>query len=363
MKKSAFFTIIFLFFISRNIFAADPEPVAADAATTAGQEPATEAEITAVEAEPAIEPEMTAEPEPLAMEAETSAEPEPPAAGETEITIEPRFAPVPPHPLAAAEETPAAQPAGDSDPAGAESPAPARPFIVFHEGLSASWLTRITKQTGRSNFVFQDFLPGVYFGMALVNVKYVTPTIRLTAYYPLTSTFNKIPQPPKTPLHFGADFFGGPAFQIDKLKYIRFNLTPGLHLMFLNSDRWNYFNLGAAGLVGFELPVTRGWTVLINGIASLDNGNLGANRLMEPFDIVYQFQVDFGVRYSKKLSNSYSYIKQRTKQQKPPVRETVPPPVAPEEQEPDLPLFPPILFRSFRPGSGLPGHIFPPSHH
>jgi hypothetical protein len=195
-----------------------------------------------------------------------------------------------------------------SDPAAPPETGPARPFLVYHEGLSASWLTRIIKQTSRSNFVYQDFLPGLYFGMGLANVKYVTPMIRLTAYYPLLSTFNKIPQPPKSPLHFGVDFFGGPAFQITGLKYVRFNLTPGLHLLFLNSDRWNYFNLGIAGLVGIEAPLTRGWTILANGIASLDNGSLGGNRLMEPFDIVYQYQVDIGVRYSKKLSNSFSYI-------------------------------------------------------
>ncbi|MDR1278975.1 MAG: hypothetical protein LBK02_09495, partial [Treponema sp.] len=192
----------------------------------------------------------------------------------------------------------------EEPPEGSESPA-AQPFIIYHEGLSASWLTRIIKQTGRSNFVFEDFLPGIYLGMTLTNINYVTPTIRLTAYYPLVSTFNKMPQPPKTPLHFGLDFFGGPAFQIDRLKYARFNLSPGLHLFFLNSDRWNYFNLGIAGLAGCELPLTKDWTVLINGMVSLDNGNLGANRRMEPFDMVYQFQLDIGVRYSKKLSNTF----------------------------------------------------------
>jgi hypothetical protein len=189
-----------------------------------------------------------------------------------------------------------------------ETPA-ARPFPVYHQGLSASWLTRIVKQSGRSNFVFEDFLPGVYVGMELANVKYLRPAIRLTAYYPLSSTFNKMPQPPKTPLHFGVDFFGGPAFHLDQLRYVRFSFTPGLHLLFLNSDRWNYFNLGVAGRGGFELPLSRGWTVLINGMASLDNGNLGANRFLEPFDIVYQYQVDIGVRYSKKLSNAFFYIK------------------------------------------------------
>jgi hypothetical protein len=204
--------------------------------------------------------------------------------------------------------------AADYEPfAGTEPAAPAdkaaKPFIVYYEGLSASWLTRITRQTGRSNFVFEDFMPGLYFGMALTNGTCLAPAIRLTAYYPLHSTFNKIPQPPKTPLHFGVDFFGGPAFQIDPLKYVRFNLSPGLHFLFLNSDRWNYFNVGVAGLAGLELPLTRDWTILVNGMASLDNGNLGGNRFMEPFDIVYQYQVDIGIRYTKKHPDAFSYIR------------------------------------------------------
>lgn len=236
---------------------------------------------------------------------------------------------------------------GEAPPGQESAASTGRPFIVYHEGLSASWLTRIIKQTGRSNFVYQDFLPGFYFGMALTNVKHLTPTIRLTAYYPLKSTFNKIPQPSKTPLHFGVDFFGGAAFQFDQLKYVRFNLSPGLHLFYLNSERWNYFNLGLAGLAGLELPLTRGWTILINGIASLDNGNLGGNWRMEPFDIVYQYQVDIGVRYSRKLSNPFPWIKPRRERATPPAS----PPAAPEtgpEEEPN-PSNPPILFRSFTP--------------
>jgi hypothetical protein len=204
--------------------------------------------------------------------------------------------------------------AGPSDPAPAE-PAPAlapagnRPFVIFNEGLTAAWLTRIIKQTGRSNFVFKDFMPGLYFGMELTNIKLVTPTIRLAAYYPLTATFNRIPQPPKSPLHIAADFFAGPGFGLNMLNYVRFNLVPGLHLFYQHSDRWTYFNIGFAGLAGFELPLSRGWTILVNGMASIDNGNLGGNKQMEPFDIVYQYQVDLGVRYSRKAPNAYAYIK------------------------------------------------------
>jgi len=74
-------------------------------------------------------------------------------------------------------------------------------------------------------------------------------------------------------------------------------------LFFLNAERWNYLDLGAAGFLGMELPLTKNWTFLCGGFASLDNGNLGGNSRMEPFNIVYQYQLEIGVRYSKKLAN------------------------------------------------------------
>jgi len=178
-----------------------------------------------------------------------------------------------------------------------------RTIFIFNEGVTASWLTRIIKQTGRSNFVLEDFLLGLYFSTEVVRFDLFKPMIRIAAYYPLASTFNKFPQKPNTPLHFGADMAAGVRFDLFDFKYVRINLGPALHLFFLNSDRWNYLNLGAAAFLGVEVPVAKNWTVLFNGYASLDNGNLGANRIMEPFDIAYQYQIDIGVRYSKKFAN------------------------------------------------------------
>jgi len=178
-----------------------------------------------------------------------------------------------------------------------------RPYILFSEGAACSWLTRIIKQTGRSNFVFEDFLPGLYYRMDLHTNKNITPMLRITALYPLNSTFNQIPQKPKNPLHYSADMNLGVIINILDFKYYRLNAGPAVHLLFLNSDRWNYLNMGAAAFLGMELPVARRWTLIANGIASLDNGNLGGNRHMEPMDITYQYQVDFGVRYSKKMEN------------------------------------------------------------
>jgi len=95
---------------------------------------------------------------------------------------------------------------------------------------------------------------------------------------------------------------------------VRINAGPALHMFFLNADRWNYFNLGAAAVVGIEAPLASRWTLLVDGYASIDNGNLGTNRQMEPFDIVWQYQVDIGFRYSKKKRNDASLISLFTRQ-------------------------------------------------
>jgi hypothetical protein len=324
-----------------------PEPILegepafeAEAAAPAALEPAPETEIAAPAAEEApaaLEPPPETEIAAPAVEEAPAAAgpvdgiPPGPAPPETadapvgEVPAEEEGAaetpsPGPPPPKLAEAPSPApkesAEPA-PSETAASEPAARNRPFVIFNEGVTASWLTRIITQSGRSNFVFKDFLPGLYFGMELVNLKSVfpkfplVPQLRLAAYYPLRSTFNDIPQPAKLPLHIAADAILGAGIKINALRYVRFSLTPGVHFFFLNSERWNYFNLGAVGILGMELPVSSGWTVLINGMASFDNGNLGKNQAIEPFDIVYQYQVDVGVRFSKKARNEYPWIKPR----------------------------------------------------
>jgi hypothetical protein len=178
-----------------------------------------------------------------------------------------------------------------------------RLIFTFNEGAAVSWLTRIIYQSDRSNFVFEDFMIGLYFRTELENIKYFTPMARIAVFYPVISTFNKVPQLSNTPLHIGIDFTAGVKFELFDFDYVRLNAGPSLHLLFLTADRWNYFNLGGALFVGVELPLTKSWTLLCNGYASLDNGNLGTNSLMEPFDIAFQYQIDIGVRYSKKIQN------------------------------------------------------------
>jgi hypothetical protein len=187
-----------------------------------------------------------------------------------------------------------------------------RPFVVFSEGAAASWLTRIIYQTDRSNFVFDDFLTGLYFRVDLHNIKYISPMAKFTLYYPLLSSFNNFPQLPKTPLHLGADLNMGLKFDIFDFNYVRINAGPAVHLFFLNSDRWNYLDLGVVAFAGIEVPITERWTFVSNFFASLDYANLGTNRQMEPFDMAYQYQIDIGVRYTKKLKNTTGlFVRQR----------------------------------------------------
>ena len=176
-------------------------------------------------------------------------------------------------------------------------------LFLFSEGATISWLTRIINQTERSNFVLKDFLVGAYFRTEMVYFDLFKPMIRVAAYYPLISTFNDFPQEPKNPLQIGVDITAGVKFEVVEYNYVRVNVGPALHFLYLSSDRWNYFNLGAAAFLGVEVPVAERWTVVINGFASLDSGNLGGNSLMEPFDVTYQYQIDIGVRYSKKMAN------------------------------------------------------------
>jgi len=174
-------------------------------------------------------------------------------------------------------------------------------FPTFSYGASTSWVTRIIKQTGRSSFVFREFLPGLYFTTELQNIPVVTPEARLSVFYPLISKFNDVRQA-LAPLNIGIDLFLGARFEL-KWNIVKFNAGLGLHTFFMTSSRWNYVNMGIGGVIGVELALSPGWSLLVNGLASFDNGNLGTNRNMEPFDIAYQYQSSIGVRYSKKKLN------------------------------------------------------------
>jgi hypothetical protein len=178
-----------------------------------------------------------------------------------------------------------------------------KPFLTYSYGTTFSWLTRIIEQNERSNFVLRNFLPGLYFTMELQNIPLVTPEVRLAFYYPLISTFNHVHQKSNTPLHFAIDLFAGACFEIEWGKF-SFNAGPGLHMFYLRSDRWNYLNFGIAATAGIEFAINSNISLLFDVLASLDNGNLGGNRVMEPFDTVFQYQTGIGVRYVRNKRTS-----------------------------------------------------------
>lgn len=187
--------------------------------------------------------------------------------------------------------------------------------LFFDEGATVSWNTRIIKQTGRTNFVFKDFLVGLYFTTRTKNFSELLPFklpvevfARVSAYYPLSHTFNDYPQPPVNMLNFGVDFMMGPSFQISFWDWAFLNLGGGPHVLYQRADRWHYVHLGIGGMLDLEFPLARRWSLLLSGLASIDNANLGSNRHMEPYDLAWQYQVSFGVRYSRNTPNTKFYI-------------------------------------------------------
>lgn len=189
----------------------------------------------------------------------------------------------------------------------------AKPFVIFNEGAAFANVTRIEKQSGRSNFVWQNSMLGAFFEVQSKNMRPLNSLIRVAAFYPFACKFNKVPQVQKQTILYAFDLFAGPIVETDMWKYVRIKLSTGLHYMYQLSDEYHLHYLGVGFLAGLELPVSAGWTVLVDGIFDLDYPNFGTNRMMQPFDLSWQYHLNAGVRYSKKARNTYSYIRQRQK--------------------------------------------------
>ena len=185
-----------------------------------------------------------------------------------------------------------------------------KPFLIFNEGVTFSQITRIIYQDdfSRSNFVWQNYLIGAFCELQSVNIKPVDSILRIAAYYPFYYTFNGMEQPPKQTVLYAVDLFWGPVFQADMWKYVFINFALGPHFLYQLSDEYHHVELGIGSLLGVELPLAKRWTILMNGVASLDYGNLGSNKHIQPYNLVYNFQIELGVRYSRKKPNKYSYL-------------------------------------------------------
>lgn len=188
-----------------------------------------------------------------------------------------------------------------------------KPFIMFNEGFAFSQVTRLIKQDERSNFVWQDYLVGLYTGFQTVNMRPLNSMVRLSVFYPFYHTFDGMKQDSKQTILYAFDLFAGPMIQTDMWKYVRLNFALGPHYMYELSDEYHHHDLGGGLMAGMELPVARRWTILMNGYFTLDYGNIGTNRTIEPYDFEWSYQLEFGVRYSRKGENKYAYIHKRAK--------------------------------------------------
>lgn len=185
-----------------------------------------------------------------------------------------------------------------------------KPFIVFNEGLAFSRVTRIQLQENRNNYVWQNNLIGAYFEIQSKNMKPLNSLIRISAFYPFSYTFNDVKQVAKQTILYAFDLYAGPIIETDMWKYVRLKFSCGLHYMYHLTDEYHLHYLGGAFLTGLELPVSSRWSILLDGTFALDYPNFGTNKLVQPYDYSWQYHLDFGVRYSKKSKNKYSYIRQ-----------------------------------------------------
>lgn len=186
-----------------------------------------------------------------------------------------------------------------------------KPYVIFNEGVACGQITRIIKQEERSNFVWQDYLLGAYCGIQTKNMQPCNSIVRFAAYYPFYYTFNGMQQYQLQTVLYAFDLFAAPLFEADMWKYVRINFAPGIHFLYQLSDRYHYANLGLGAMLGLELPLAYHWTILLNGIASADYGNLGTNKRITPYDYCWEYQLELGVRYSRKSPNTFSYINSR----------------------------------------------------
>lgn len=181
--------------------------------------------------------------------------------------------------------------------------------IKFDEGVSYCQLTRIEKLNDRSNFVRENLMLGAYFTTQTLGLPVFDLQLDISAYYPFYQAFNGMKQMPKNLISYAFDSYLAFYGSYDKLKYVIFTGSLGMHYMYQLTDEWHMNYLGLGGTLGLEFPISSKWTIVNRNFFSYDNANLGKNKIIQPFYGAYQFHINIGVRYSRRVKNEYSYIK------------------------------------------------------
>lgn len=181
--------------------------------------------------------------------------------------------------------------------------------VTHNEGVAFASVNRLQKKTGRSNFYWQDNMIGAFYAMQTVNVP-LNIYGRIAAFYPVEYKFNEVPQTSKQVLLYAFDLFVGPIWTIDIKPAVRIQISPGFHTMYQLHDKAHYVNIGGGVLIGVEMPMTKGITLIVNGTFTYDDGNIGTNARMQPFDHCWSYCATLGVRFSK-YPNKFYYIKSK----------------------------------------------------
>ena len=181
--------------------------------------------------------------------------------------------------------------------------------FIFDEGVSFCQVTRIEKLEDRSNFVRENMMLGAYFSTQTAGLPLCEVQLDVSAYYPFYQAFNGMKQVSKNVLNYALDSYLGLKIEYDVFKYVIFTGSLGMHYMYQLTDEWHMHYLGLGLTTGFELPISRGWTIVNRNFFSYDDANLGTNKFMQRFRASYQYHINLGVRYSRRISNPYSYIK------------------------------------------------------
>lgn len=181
--------------------------------------------------------------------------------------------------------------------------------VVFDEGVSYAQITRVEKLEDRSNFVRENMLIGAYFTTRTIDLPIADLEFDISAYFPIYQAFNGMQQQPRNVMNYAVDSYLGLNESFYWFKYVIITASIGMHYMYHLTDEWHMHYLGLGGTLGLELPISKGWTIVNRNFFSYDNANLGNNKLLQPFYAAYQYHINLGVKYSRRVHNEYSYIK------------------------------------------------------
>ena len=181
--------------------------------------------------------------------------------------------------------------------------------FTFDEGISYAQVTRVESLEDRSNFVRENMMIGAYFTTRTVGLPLVDLQLDISAYYPFYQAFNGMEQHARNVLNYAFDSYFAAYYNYDYFKYFIFTGSLGMHYMYQLTDEWHMNYLGLGITLGFELPISQGWTIVNRNLVTLDNPNLGPNKNIQKFDGCYSYHINLGVRYSRRVHNEYCYVK------------------------------------------------------